>query len=326
MEGLVLLGLMGAGYLANKDKNRDTLYPTIQHPLNQGSHQTVYDVNNYRDSKAYETKLVQKFHDMSKESGSKIVDTNNLQGRGNLGNSGFDKKDYVESISGTRISNKDFLRNDQDIRVEPFFAGSGPRNVNLEDNIQLTMHQGGPNAFRGKKKEMGQFFPTEKTYGNVFGNHFEGPNADQDRYIPGNYRTGELPFEKELVAPIDVKNDINRDIGNLHAQRNNVDNRRTVNNPKTSYGGKLLGGKGINKREEQAEVFKHLPDRDYLQTADRWLVTTGAVDSALVRPGEIIPDTNRQSLNEGKLGPAAPVSHGTDQKRRWVSRIMCEPP
>ena len=317
MEGVILLGLMGAGYLANKNKDNNTLYPNIQPPLNQGSHQTVYDVANYRDSRVYESNLVQQFNDMSKEPGSKIIDTNNLQGRGHksLQQSQQAKKNYVDSMSGNRISKKEFLKNDQDIKMEPFFAGSGPRNVNLEDNIQLTMHQGGPNAFRGKKKETGQFFALEKSYGNVFGNHFEGPNSDQDRFIPGNYRTGELPFEKELVAPIDVKSDITRDIGNLHAQRNSVDNTRTLTNPKVSYGGKILGGKGISKREEQAEVFKNLPDRDYLQTADRWLVTTGAVDAALIRPGEIIPDTNRQFLNEGKLGPAAPVSHGTDQKR-----------
>ena len=314
MEGLVLLGLMGAGYVLNKDKDKNTLYPTVQPPLTQGSHQSVYDVNNFKDSKAYEQDLVMRYNDLSRKSGSKIIDPNNLQGRGSPSNQGKIRKDHVESISGNQISTNSFLVNDQGVKVEPFFSGSGPRNINFEENVQLNMHQGGPHARRGQPTELGRMFALEP-YGNVYGNHFSGPNADQDRYIPGNYRTGELPFEKELVSPIDSKSEINRDIGNLHAQRNSVDNKRALNDPKVSYGGKLLGGKGIDKREEQAEVFKNLPDTDYLQTADRWLVTTGAVDSALVRPGEIIPDTNRQSQNEGKLGPAAPVTHATDQKR-----------
>ena len=315
MEGIVLLGLMGLGYIANKDKDKNALHTEYKPPLFQGSHNSVYDVNNYRDSRNIEIDLVKNYNDLSKEGGSRVVDTNNLQGRGNMNNSGFVKNGYVDSISGNQISKDDFLMNDQGIKVEPFFKGAGPRNINFEENTMLMNHQGGPHAFRGKKKEIGQFFELQKDYGNVFGNQFAGPNADQDRYIPGNYRTGELPFTKELVAPIDAKSEINRDIGNLYAQRNSVDSRRTLTDPKVSYGGKILGGKGIDKRGEQGEVFKHLPDRDYLNTADRWLVTMGATEASLVRPGEIVPDTNRQHFNEGKLGPAAPVSHATDQKR-----------
>ena len=314
MEGLILLGLMGAGYILNNDKEKNTHYSTLKPPMYQGSQTSVYDLNNHKDSRVIEKNMVRRYHDMSKKGGSKIRELNNLQGRGNMQNTGLDDN-YVESISGTRISKENFLKNDQDIKVEPFFSGSGPRNINFEENTQLQMHQGGPHAFRGKKREMGQLFEPQQSYGNVFGNHFEGVRADQSRYIPGSLRTNELPFSREKVAPIDSKSEINRDIGNLYAQRNSVDNRRTLTDPKVSYGGKILGGKGIDKREEQPEVFKNHVDRDYLNTADRWLVTTGAAESALVRPGEILPDTNRQFLNEGKLGPAAPVSHATDEKR-----------
>lgn len=315
MEGVVLLGLMGAGYLLNKEKDNDPVYEGSAPPMAKRTHTHVYDVNNFKESQAIERNMVHAYNQMSKQGGSTIIDSNNLQGRGNLKNTGFNETSTVDSISGTRISKDDFLVNDQGIKVEPFFKGSGPRTVNLEENMALMNHQGGVHAFRGKKKEMGQFFKMEKDYGNVFGNQFAGPIADQDRYIPGNYMTGELPFEQELIAPIDVKSSINQDIGNIHAQRNSVDSRRTLTDPKVSYGGKLLSGKGIDKRTEQAEVFKNLPDRDYLQTADRWLVTNAQVDAGMVRPGEIVPDTNRQYFNEGKMGPAAPVSHATDQRR-----------
>lgn len=315
MEGAILLGLMGVGYFMNKDKDKNPVYGGVAPPLATGSQTNIYDVNNFKDSKAREQALAMKYNQLSRQAGSKIVDPNNIQGRGNLKNTGFSDKESIDSISGTTISRNDFLVNDQGVKVEPFFKGSGPRNINFEENRSLMMHQGGPNAFRGKKKEIGQMFPMEKSYGNVYGNQFEGAIADQDRYIAGNYRTSELPFEQESIAPIDRKHDINRDIGDIHAQRNSTDNLRTLTNPKVSYGGKILGGKGIDKRTEQAEVFKNLPDQDYLNTADRWLVTTGATEASLVRPEEIVPDTNRQHFNEGKMGPAAPTSHAQDQKR-----------
>jgi len=270
---------------------------------------TVYDINHFKDSQAYERQKVQQFHDLSKVKGSKIIDpTNPNQHK-------IHDSDTIHSMSGAPISKSDFMKDDRGISVEPFFSGSGPSNVNLDENRSLMTHQGGVQAFKAPKKELGQMFGLQKTYGNVFGSQFEGPNADKDRYIAGDLRTNELPFQQERTPPIDSKSDVNRDIGDIHAERNSTDNRRSLNNPKLSYGGTILGGKGVDKREEQPEVFKHLPDRDYLNTADKWLVTMGATDAAMIRPGEIIPDTNRQYLNEGKLGPAAPVAFGTSEQR-----------
>ena len=72
------------------------------------------------------------------------------------------------------------------------------------------------------------------------------PDSDeamaQDRYIPGMYNTNELPFEQERTH-IDQNSDINRDVGEIYAQRNNVDNLRTLSNPKLSFGGKLQHGR-----------------------------------------------------------------------------------
>jgi hypothetical protein len=310
MEGVVLLGLLGVGYALNKDKE-GKMGTEYKPPMNaqRGSGTTVYDVANYKDSKAYERAMVQNFNDLSKQKGSPIIDPSNVN------QTNLPHENTIQSVSGTPISKDDFLVNDQGIKVEPFFSGAGPRNINFEENRALITHQGGPQAFKAPKKELGQFFKLEKTYGNVFGNQFTGPNADQDRFIPGDFRTNELPFQQEKTPPIDVKSDINRDIGNIHAERNSTDNRRSLNNPKLSYGGTILGGKGIDNRGEQGEVFKHLPDQDYLNTADKWLVTMGATEAPLIRPGEVIPDTNRQYFNEGKLGPAAPVAFVTNEQR-----------
>ena len=144
--------------------------------------------------------------------------------------------------------------------------------------------------------------------------------ADQSRYVGGMERRNELPFEQERVAHIDQKSEINRDIDLAYAQRNSVDAIRTLNNLKESYGGKVLGGKGIDHRGQEGEVFQHKPDADYINTADRWLVTTGAIEAPMIQPEEIVKETNRAYFNEGKMGPAGAVNFNPSESRPNVKR------
>ena len=307
MEGIILLGVLGAGYLLNEDKEKkQTVYPEIKPPLFEGSGNTIYDMNNVKDAQRYEIEKVIQHHKEAMKGDSKIVDSLNMGGR-NTVQSGVELGDRISSISGEQINRDNFLINDQGIKVEPFFSGSGPTEVNLDENRGLDRHQGGFHAQRAPRRETGPLFAQQRTYGNVFGNQFAGANADQSRYISGNYMTNELPFEQEQIPHIDVKSDVNRDVDLLYAQRNSTDNIRTLNNQKVSFGGKVLSGKGISKRGEQGEVYKHLPDKDYVNDADRWLVTTGAIDAPLIRPEQDVKCTNRQFLNDMPTGSAAPV-------------------
>jgi hypothetical protein len=314
MESLVLLGLMGVGYLMNKDE-KDKTYPEVQPPFFEGSGNSVYDQANYMDSKKYEIGLANANHSLSMQGDSKVIDSLNMNGRNTLrASSNQGSGDSIDSISGASLSRDDFLVNDQGIKIEPFFSGSPP-NVNYDDNVSLTMHQGGEHARRGPRTEVGQFFETQRDYGNVFGNQFAGVRADQSRYIGGNERRNELPFEQERVVHIDQKSDINRDIGLAYAQKNSVDALRSLSNQKQSFSGKVLGGKGIDNRGEIGEVFQHSPDADYINTADKWLVTTGAITAAQIQPEQIIKETNRAHFNEGKLGPAVAVNFNPSEKR-----------
>jgi hypothetical protein len=307
MEGIALLGLLGIGYLFvdDKDENKENIYRGTSKLA--GNESSVYDVNNLKDSLLIEQELANKLHNKAIDGNSTIIDdTLNMNNRNTT--AGNSKKTFVESLSGQMLSEGDFLKNDQNIKFEPFFS-KAPANVNFDENTNLTNHQGGTQAFRAPRKELGQFFDLEKNLGNVFGNTFEGPSSDQERYISGNYRQGELPFQQERVSHIDEKSSINQDVAVAYANRNSIDNTRVVSNPKLSYRGKVLGGKNnIDRRGEEGEIYKHLPNQDYLQTADRWLVTTGAITGKTNRPEQVIKDTNRQYFNEGKIGPAAPVS------------------
>ena len=109
MEGAILLGLMGVGYFMNKDKDKNPVYGGVAPPFVTGSQTNIYDVNNFKDSQARERAMVMKYNQLSKKTGSKIIDSNNLQGRGNLNNTGFSERDTIDSISGTTISKDDFF-------------------------------------------------------------------------------------------------------------------------------------------------------------------------------------------------------------------------
>lgn len=320
MEGLILLGVLGAGYLINEDKNKkEKTYSTINPPLNLGSGNTIYDMNNVKDAQRYEIDKVQEYHDMAMKGDNKVIDALNMHGRNTLRDNDFESPDIINSISGVKLHSKDFLVNDQGIRTAPYFKGTAPTQ-NIENFRNFERHQGGSHAFRPRKTEVGRMFEMEKNIGNVFGRTFDGPDADKDRYIPGNFRTDELPFERERIAPIDMKSEINRDIDMIHAQRNSVDNRRALSNQKTTFKGKVLAGKGINKRQEQPEVFKHLPDRDYVNSADKWLITMGKTVAPVIRPEEDIKDTNRQYLNDMPTGPAQPTIFKGNQERPMVQK------
>ena len=320
MESVVLLGLMGLGYLMNKDKDeKHKVYPEVQPTMFMGSGNSVYDQANYLDAKKYEVELANKQHELAMQGDSKVIDHLNMGGRNTL----RDKdvfSDTIQSISGAEISKEDFLVNDQGIKFEPFFKGAGPANINFDENTALINHQGGSQAFRPPKREVGQFFELQKDLGNVFGNQFDGARADLTRYIGSSGKRNELPFEQEMVAPIDVKSEINRDIDLAYAQRNSVDAIRTLNNLKESYGGTVLGGKGIDHRGLEGEVFQHKPDADYVNTADRWLVTTGAITSPMIQPEEIVKETNRAYFNEGKMGPAGAVNFNPGENRPSYKR------
>ena len=312
MEGLVLLGLLGAGYLARDTSDTQDLVVEPIVPTNDSSSSgtTVYNVQNFEDSKKQEMDMLQQSFVDSKQKGSNVIDSANPQQ-----SDFYQTPDIINSMGGVPLTKEDFLMNDQGIKVEPFFSGSGPRNINFEENLGLLNHQGGVGAFKPPKKEFGQFFELEQSYGNVYGNQFEGARSEKDRYISGDMKTNELPFQQEKTPPIDSKNQVNMDIGAIHAERNSTDNLRSLNNPKLSFGGVILGGEGISKRTEEGEVFKNSPDQDYLNTADKWLVTTCGTDGPMLRPEQVLPDTNRTHLNESKMGSVAPNAHASTQKR-----------
>ena len=218
-------------------------------------------------------------------------------------------ENVFSELLGIDISRDAFTSDDRGVQMAPYFSGSSNQRgvsssgaINSQENTALNRVNGGPAAqyyFNKREREGDRPVP----YGNVHGMQDTGPAMEQDRYISGMYRTDERPFEQERVPHIDEASDINRDVDLIYAQRNSVDNTRTLSNQKVSFGGKVLPGKGVDERGKIGQVFKHNPDKDYENTADKWLVTNGATVAKTLRPEQILPETNRQHLNRQEMGP-----------------------
>ena len=98
------------------------------------------DLNNFKDSKQYEEQLVRQRYDQAMKGDTKIIDALNMEGRNTLRNTVPNDENSFESLSGSRISVDDFLKNDQGIMVEPFISGSGPSQINFDENSKLGGH------------------------------------------------------------------------------------------------------------------------------------------------------------------------------------------
>ena len=143
-----------------------------------------------------------------------------------------------------------------------------------------------------------------------------GPAMDQDRYIPGMYRTDERPFEQENVVHIDQKSELNREIDLAIAKTRSIDTLRTLTNQKHTYEGRVIEGEHINRRGVQAPVDKNAPYRDYKNSPERYFTTATDVKASTVRSKEILPFTNRQYLNRTLLGHAAPQDGKSAEEKR----------
>ena len=312
MEGLILLGLAGVGYVLNKDKDSHRIETNVRPPVFQNSNSSIYNLNNVRDAQNQEAQMVHGNFKKAMDPQSNFVLNGTAKGKEQEPR----HKQMIEGLDGSYLTKDNFMTNDQGIRMAPYFRGEGPAAVKYDDPRALRQHQGGSqNEFYKNKRETNLNLPPQMNMGNTHGMKDTGHAMDQDRYNPGMYKKDERPFEQERVPHISQRSGVNRDIGEIYAQRNSVDNTRALSNQKVSFGSRVIAGKGIDERGKEGQVFKHLPDRDYEQKPDQWLVTTGAIDANAIRPAQIIPDTNRQFLNRQEFGPAAPNGYTAEEKR-----------
>tara|TARA_B100000686_G_C16765304_1_gene961363 strand:+ start:132 stop:1919 length:1788 start_codon:yes stop_codon:yes gene_type:complete len=337
MEAVVLLGLVGAGYLFNKgNENNNPINNAVNKEISDPSGDNLYNSDFYNETDNMIRNLASKNFESSQTNGSMIINNQKLNRIGSELNKplnqqveeasfneikeGFDNFTYSNATGGY-IPRNDFLSNDQGIKVQPYFSRA-PTSVNYDDPRRLNALQGG-NEFYQEKRETTPFFEQQKDLTNVFGNTFGVGIGDKKRYDSGLLKTNELPFTQERVAHIDQKSDFNREINQMIAEKTNVDLLRSQTNPKLTFKAKVLSGKNMTEsRGKEGLVFQHNPDKFYQNDPDKWFVTNGAFLEKSLRPEQILPDTNRRCLNTQPIGAAAPAVYEGHEKRQAVRKPM----
>ena len=335
MEAVVLLGLVGAGYLFNKqNEDNNPVNKAVNKDISMPSGDNLYNSDFYNETDKMIRNLGNTNFESSHTEGSSVINHQKLNRIGsdlnkplndptpdvNDAKEGFDNFTY-SSASGGYIPRNDFMSNDQGIKAEPYFSRA-PTAVNFDDPRRLNALNGDTEFYKSKR-ETKPFFNNQKDLTNVFGNTFGEGMGDKKRYDSGLLRTNELPFTQERIQHIDVKSDFNREIDQMIAEKTNIDVLRSESNPKLTFKGKVLAGKNINEsRGKQGVVFQHNPDKFYENNPDKWFVTNGAYLERAVRPGHIIPETNRQFLNRQPIGGAAPAIKEGHEKRQGVRKPL----
>ena len=231
MEAAILVGLIGAGLMINKDDSTP-VQNNVNKEVNFPSADNAYESNYFDQTQGKIKELAEKRFNDSQQPGNTVnfQKTNENHGLKIPLQDLINKKDNAEGFqnyakytfsnsAGGFISNDDFLTNDQGIKVAPFFSSQSP-NVNFDDSRQLERTQGRIEGSRSKREVSGNAFSDlSPNMGNVFGNQFNSHRADQTRYDNGSLRNNELPFAQERVAPIDSMSNFNREIGQTIANR-----------------------------------------------------------------------------------------------------------
>ena len=151
MEALVLMGIIGVGYLANEqNENKNPVDKIVSKEINQPSNNNLYDSNHFNEIENAVKEKVEDSYKQSRDPQSNVVSNQKIDDY----NFKENLKDYTYSnATGGYINNEDFMTNDQGIKMEPFFS-SAPTNINLDDTRRLDMHQGDLDFIKKKEKSV----------------------------------------------------------------------------------------------------------------------------------------------------------------------------
>jgi len=241
--------------------------------------------------------------------------TNNIVNNKNIPESGGF---HGVSLTGTPINPNEFTHNN----MQPFFGSTIKQNLDEFSTRGIVENFTGTNDNYQKKQEQKPFFQPQKNLSNIYGTQ----NLDGymlDRYNVGNKRENESPIEKVYVGPgLNQGYTSNPSGGFQQAETRDyilpktTDQIRVKTNPKISYYGRINSGEKINKPGKIGTVYKNRPDTFYVQDADRYLTTTGAVIAPEQRPCIVSKHTNRKTTGlKNRQGSAAPTRGTVAQVR-----------
>jgi len=322
MEALVLAGLLGAGYLINKEEeDKNPITTPVKKEITVPNGENIYNSEHYNETDNLVRSLAKKNFESSQLPESRVINHQKLEPVASNEDEVENYDNYIYSTAtGGYIDNNNFMSNDQGVKMAPHFRGAGPSNINFEDTRLLEGLNGPGTKFYQSKKEIPNMFQRQKQ--NIHGNYFGKGMGDTKRYVNGQRRNNELPFQQEMVRKIDERDPLTRQVGKMIADKSQIDNTRTLNNPKLVNKGKVIqGGSMISTRGKMGMVFQHNPDKFYVNDSDRWLTTNGATIASSRRPKQIMPETNRQVFNKQELGIASNTVTALQKRQNYKKTL-----
>lgn len=215
-------------------------------------------------------------------------------------------KDNFKSLTGTNMKVGDLEHNN----MVPFF-GSNVTQVNKGYENILDMHTGGGSQ-QIEKRGIAPMFKPEQNMSHIHGT----PSTTE--YMQNRIKSNltqklnnTKPWEEIRVGPGLNKGYGTKGSGGFNSGLEsresylpkNVDQLRVTTNPKNTYGGVLLGAKGItNERGVYGKMEKNRPDTYYENTADRWFTTTGLEKAQRARGTVIMQPGNRTNTTTEYFG------------------------
>ena len=216
-------------------------------------------------------------------------------------------KNTYKSLTGEDATASDFNHNN----MVPFFGSSVKQNLrNLNNNETRLDNLIGSGSQFIHKREIAPMF---KPQANMQWTHGTPNTSDfiQSRINPSMSMKNVKPFQEIRVGPgLNEKGGV-LGSGGFNAGMESrerwisktVDELRTVNNPKVTYGGVILGGKReVQNRGMMGNMEKNRPDTYYVNSPERYFTTTGLEKAQTARGIELLKPENRETTTREYFG------------------------
>ena len=220
-----------------------------------------------------------------------------------------------ESLTGNKVNASSLEHNN----MVPFFGSKVTQSSDVKGYEGLLNIYTGSGNNSVKKQGIAPMFKPEAGLTHIYG----APNTTdyiQDRMKDSltSKMNNVKPWQEIQVGPGLGKGYSSKGSGGFNSgmeQRSKympktVDQLRASTNPKVTYGGQVLGaysGNGLANSANKAmigKVEKNRPDRHYVNSADRWLTTTGQEKAQTARSAVVLQPENRTTTTREYFGNA----------------------
>ena len=239
----------------------------------------------------------------------------------------------ASNLEYTDLAGRTMKINDQDSNMIPYFGKTKNIGNTFMDkvNVEATLDTyTGAGSSQIAKSETAPFFKPQDNIQYAYGSPNQS-NFLQSRVNPSTNMNNVKPFQEIHVAPGMGHGFTAEGSGGFNASMEDqshwlpktVDELRVLTNPKESYSLASHEGPASNVVKYLGtigKVEKHLPDKYYVNSPDRYLTTTGVEKGTTVRSIQPDPTVHRTTTTKAYAGVAKNATGGENQPQYGLYR------